>query len=408
MDLKKKLVILTGKHGNGTALIEHNGMGAFVTLNTFSLPDLSLGEYALGVKTEMSVFKREVGSLGRIKSRFALPDGDYSAVHLVLFRTVDEEVVLYGASETRKLWEGNIMDGLRRERVEKKAFDIQKASAPQAEEFTYSERKIEDYFLDIKPAEYADDKLADVNYFEYSGIAAQSDNDYYEKPAMPSEMQRRYLNGRFGSVSRLTRVAGGTAGSGTAAKESVYTSATVTPERESGVKESAQSENNEVRKSVNDAAPAQSADAVAATAESGISVSALKTESVPRIKNASMYTAEEAVAAVKTDADFFNSVKPKLDLLFERGEPFMPLGKALPSTRWVKVDYDGGGRYYVVGLIGNAPDFIAYGVPGKYGNPPEAFENADFIPLNAATPDGNGFWVLFQSATTGEEVKRRF
>ena len=82
MNFEKKLVILSGKTGKGTALIERNGAGVFVTLNAFSLPDLTAGEYALGVKTSTSVYRREVGSLGRIKSKFALPEGEYSSVHL--------------------------------------------------------------------------------------------------------------------------------------------------------------------------------------------------------------------------------------------------------------------------------------------------------------------------------------
>ena len=129
MNFEKKLVILTGKVGRGTVLLERNGMGTFVTVNTFSLPDLTAGEYALGVKTATQVFRREIGSLGRIKSRFALPDGEYDSVHLVLFRTYDEEVVLYGTSAARKLWEGNLMDGIRRVGVEKKIADNGKALA---------------------------------------------------------------------------------------------------------------------------------------------------------------------------------------------------------------------------------------------------------------------------------------
>ncbi|MDE6397979.1 MAG: hypothetical protein K2L51_01525, partial [Clostridiales bacterium] len=168
MELYKRLVILTGKAGQGTALIERNGMGAFVTLQVFSLPDLAKGEYALGVKTATRVYRRALGSLGRIKARFALEEDDYAAVHLVLFRTADEEVVLYGTSDARKMWESNLMDGLRGDGLEQTAdADTRVAAATAAQDFSYSERKVEDYFLPIDPSRYRDNAVADVNYFDF-------------------------------------------------------------------------------------------------------------------------------------------------------------------------------------------------------------------------------------------------
>ena len=348
MNFEKKLVILSGKTGKGTALIERNGAGVFVTLNAFSLPDLTAGEYALGVKTSTSVYRREVGSLGRIKSKFALPEGEYSSVHLVVFRTYDEEVVLYGTADAGKLWEANVMDGLRRERLEKKASVTNEIKSAAATEFEYSERKIGDYFLDIDPSQYKDNAISEVNYFEYS--AREREPEYhYDERLSPSEMQRRYLSGRFGEIQ------------GAAYKPRLEPVA----------------ETKRVRD-----------ESAAATIE---------------VKSASRYTVEEAVSAVKTGADFYSSVRRDIEKLFSSCEKFEPLERALPDTRWVKVDYDSSGRYYVVGLIGSAPDFIAYGVPGKYGAVPASLEGADFVPLGEEK-SGEGFWVLFQSAQTGKEA----
>lgn len=371
MNFEKKLVILTGKTGKGTALMERNGMGAFVTLNAFELPDLTAGEYALGVKTEHTVFRREMGSLGRIKSRFALPEGEYAAAHLVVFRTFDEEVVLYGTSAARKMWEGNLMDGFRRKGVGKQASDTTDKTATATQDFQYSERKIEDYFLDIDPSHYYDGALAEVNYFDYSARAdRQPQGTYYDVPPTPSQTARQYLGKRFSAPPRGhdadVQTAPPAADDGAAVAQRIL--------------QAMDGEEQPTRQ---------------------------EQPAAPKIRSASSFTVEQAVAAVKTDAGFYATVKSQLDKLFASGERFAPLEEALPGTRWVKADYDGTGRYYVVGLVGAAPDFIAYGVPGVYTQTPVAFEDADFIPLSAENPTGDGFWVLFQSAETGEEIQRK-
>lgn len=383
MNFEKKLVILTGKTGRGTALLERNGMGTFITLNVFALPDLTSGEYALGVKTNTHVFRRELGSLGKIKSRFALTDGDYGKVHLVIFRTFDEEVVLYGTGEVRKMWEGNLMDGLRRNGLDKKTADSKEVKAP-TQDFSYSERKIEDYFLDIDTSgQYADGALAQVNYFDYSQRpVTENESGYYDKPDSPSIMQRNYLNKRFGIVR---------------SHNASVMHDSVLPDEQVAAALSAEPSSGEdlfgAVKSMGNAAPQEE--------NKG------KEEPAKKIKSASEYTVEQAISAVKTGAGFYDRVKEQLEDLFARGEKFEALEKAMPGTKWVKVDYDDSGRYYVVGLIGAAPDYIAYGVPGKYGSVPAGFESADFVPIYADKPTGDGFWVLFQSASTGEEIEKQ-
>lgn len=381
MNFEKKLVILTGKTGKGTALMEQNGMGTFVTLNAFELPDLMTGEYAFGVKTEHTVFRREIGSLGRIKLRFALPEGDYTAAHLVLFRTFDEEVVLYGTGASHKMWEGNLMDGFRRKEGGKQATDTTGKIAAPPQDFQYSERKIEDYFLDIDASRYYDGALAEVNYFDYSSRGDREKPErYYEVPPMPSQTARQYLVKRFGDMPQTNTEWRRETVAAQSAAESADSVGTVV--------QSFGSEN--VAEVV---APKKSTDD--------------ETHTPPKIKNASSYTVEQAVAAVKTDAGFYATVKPQIDNLFAGGERFAPLEKALPGTRWIKADYDDSGKYYVVGLVGTAPDYIAYGVPGVYTQTPVAFEDADFIPLSAEDPTGDGFWVLFQSAETGKEIRKK-
>lgn len=391
MNFEKKLIILTGKEGKGTALIEQNGLGVFLLLNVFSLPDLGRGEYALGIKTGTLVLSRELGSLGRIRTRMQLPEGDYSAVHLVVFTTADDRAVLYGTAAKRRMWEGNLMDGLRRNQSDEKTLEPTKAGTP-PQTFAYSERKIEDYFLDIRPGTpYADNAVAETNYYAFPAMSATpADDEESDAPrALPSEMERAYLSKRFSLFSATPtafpasdapsalQLLADTESIAATLKEPLYSYYDDLPNAE-------KTDDGEKEKSV---------------------MAGTEAEKSRPIRKADDYTVEEAVSSVKTSADFYTRVKPQIDKLFKSGQPFPPLESALPNTKWVRVDYDERGRYYLVGLIGEAPDYLAYGVPGAYASSP--LEGADFIPEKADTPTGNGYWVLFQSARTGEEIVKK-
>ena len=80
------------------------------------------------------------------------------------------------------------------------------------------------------------------------------------------------------------------------------------------------------------------------------------------------------------------------------------LNDAVASSKWAHVQT--GEDYYVVGVLFNddEPSFICYGVPASSKqNPPSELENACvWLPVG----DGSGgYWVIYQSAKTGEIVK---
>ena len=79
--------------------------------------------------------------------------------------------------------------------------------------------------------------------------------------------------------------------------------------------------------------------------------------------------------------------------------------KYMPDTKWVRVPYEKSG-YYAVGLIGSKPDYIAYGLPGKYSaNAPEELGAcARWWPFDPEKPDGDGLWILYQDARSGDSV----
>ncbi|MCL2797506.1 MAG: hypothetical protein FWD58_05590 [Firmicutes bacterium] len=124
---------------------------------------------------------------------------------------------------------------------------------------------------------------------------------------------------------------------------------------------------------------------------------------------ASTYHASVSAAAAQPGSVFYEQVKAQLDELFLSCEPFALLEELMPETRWVRVNFDET-KFYVVGLIpsalngGKRPDYICYGVPAEYSPAPpaELGEGSRWLPENPQSPQGKGFWLLFQDAATGE------
>ena len=105
---------------------------------------------------------------------------------------------------------------------------------------------------------------------------------------------------------------------------------------------------------------------------------------------------------------YYDTVRGELDALFQARPAETALQTAIPTSRWVRVEF-GKGKYYVVGVIEeNArPKYICYGVPtGARGAPPEALKKySSFVPASLFSPDGAGYWMMFQDAETGQCVK---
>ena len=86
---------------------------------------------------------------------------------------------------------------------------------------------------------------------------------------------------------------------------------------------------------------------------------------------------------------YFDTVKADLDALFESRPAETALQAAIPTSRWVRVEF-GKGKYYVVGVIEeNArAKYICYGVPTqRRGTPPEAIKKySSFVPASLFRP----------------------
>lgn len=103
---------------------------------------------------------------------------------------------------------------------------------------------------------------------------------------------------------------------------------------------------------------------------------------------------------------YYQRVKENLESIFSQNEKMYDLENMVANSRWVKVG--SGENSYVVGIInyGNTPRYICYGIAGKYGNKPSQIKNyASFIPKSPFNLKGEGFWVMFQDAISGESGK---
>ena len=113
---------------------------------------------------------------------------------------------------------------------------------------------------------------------------------------------------------------------------------------------------------------------------------------------------------------YYKTVEKELDDIFNKFEKETSLENVLDKSKWVRIYYSEK-KYYVVGIIyykENPPDnslkekYLCYGVPAKYSlTPPKELDGfCSFIPLSVFDMTGDGYWIMFQDAITGECVKR--
>jgi hypothetical protein len=84
------------------------------------------------------------------------------------------------------------------------------------------------------------------------------------------------------------------------------------------------------------------------------------------------------------------------------------LTRAVANSKWVKIYYSNT-QYYVVGLVYNdgRERYVCYGVPSKYSPiPPKELEGfCSFVPLSVFDMKGDGYWMMFQDAITGNCIR---
>ena len=108
-----------------------------------------------------------------------------------------------------------------------------------------------------------------------------------------------------------------------------------------------------------------------------------------------------------TQGNYFDKVQSELTSLFESHPRDTALEQNIPDSKWVRIFYSDD-KYYTVGLINDdkQPAYICYGVPGKYSKePPSELKGfCSYLPLSLFDLKGDGYWMMYQNAKTGECV----
>ncbi len=132
-------------------------------------------------------------------------------------------------------------------------------------------------------------------------------------------------------------------------------------------------------------------------------------------KNAELFEYDEEQVEKEIDEaisnenhKFFNMISEQIDELFVKYPRERKLEELIEESKWVKVDFENDGHYYVIGLIyenGNL-QYVCYGVLGTYSvEPPKELESySQWLPLNPNMPESEGYWIMYQDADTGESI----
>ncbi len=108
------------------------------------------------------------------------------------------------------------------------------------------------------------------------------------------------------------------------------------------------------------------------------------------------------------DESFYDLISEQVDDLFAKYPSEKKLDAIVPNSKWVRVDADNNGKNYVIGLIydGDEIKYICYGVPGQFStSPPANLESySQWLPTDISDVKGNGYWVMYQDAKSGESI----
>lgn len=119
--------------------------------------------------------------------------------------------------------------------------------------------------------------------------------------------------------------------------------------------------------------------------------------------------AENVLHPFEVDSDgYYRAVKSEIDELFARYPKDDTLNGVFSCSEWVRIKGEEGSPQYLVGVVYEnlKAKYVCYALPADDGeSPPEEIKDVcTFVPLSAFN-DCVGFFVIFQSASTGECIR---
>ena len=116
--------------------------------------------------------------------------------------------------------------------------------------------------------------------------------------------------------------------------------------------------------------------------------------------------AQNLLHPFETDSDgYYRAVKSEIDELFARYPKDETLNGVFSCSEWVRVQVDENSPPYLVGVVyeGWKAKYLCYALPAQNAeNPPDEIKDVcTFVPVSHFD-DTSGFFVIFQSAATGE------
>ena len=123
-------------------------------------------------------------------------------------------------------------------------------------------------------------------------------------------------------------------------------------------------------------------------------------------KTPCVFTADKDVydCDKRQSSDYYIKVKKQVDGAFSQYRSTLKT-TIIPNNGRV-LEVSSGGKDFIFGLTGDNlnPDYLCYGVVGERANPPKKLRGkACYIPNNPFDLE-DGFWLVFQSAVTGEVI----
>lgn len=109
--------------------------------------------------------------------------------------------------------------------------------------------------------------------------------------------------------------------------------------------------------------------------------------------------------------EFFKSVENQINELLNTYEEEKALEEIIPFSKFVKVDLENNGNFYIFGVIyeNNSSDmkYIVYGIPGEFSvKPDDEYKNLyQWLPLNSCNPEGYGYYLMYQDAKQGNQIE---